>query len=157
MKQNVERERVRLEAEHRERERLEAERREQERLEAECREQERLEVERQLLSSQLKKAHLRKLKHLEAQYCSEKQSLSDELSQVENLLREKEIHLSKLSFFRFMEKRTLKADLDELNKKKENLILLIQENESKYIEQCEKERLDFNSLEELKSCISEVF
>ena len=63
---------------------------------------------------------MRKLNNLESQYYYEKQSLNDELSQVENLLREKELRLFKLSFLQFMEKRTFNADLDELKKKKQN-------------------------------------
>lgn len=45
-----------------------------------------------------------------------------------------------------MEKRKLNADLDELKKKKRKLIFLIQEKETEYIEQCDKERVDYNLL-----------
>ncbi len=150
------RERERLEAERRELEHLEAERREQERLEAERREQERLEVERreleriekerQDLFKRLEQEHLQKLKELEEQYRSKKQSLGKQLSQIEGLQKEKEARLTKLTFLQFLEKRTLASELTDLDKKKQELLALIQTAESDYVAMRDHERMNFNLL-----------
>ena len=140
----IRREQEHIEAARREQERLDAIRKEQERIEAARREQERLDAERQRLLSQLENAHLKKMKEIESQYLSEKQRLSNELSQVDRFIQEKNTRLSKLSFLQFIEKRTLSAELDELNKKKQKLLLLIRDIEIKYVEQCDRERVDFN-------------
>jgi len=136
----------RLEAEHREQERLEAERQEQERLEAEHREQERIEKERQDLFNRLEQEHLQKLKKLEEQHRSKKQSLGKQLSQLEGLQKEKEARLTKLTFLQFLEKRTIAAELMDLDKKKQELLALIQTAESDYVTMRDQERMNFNLL-----------
>ena len=140
------REQERLEAEHREQERLEAIRREQERLEAEHREQERIEKERQDLFNRLEQEHLQKLKKLEEQHRSKKQSLGKQLSQLEGLQKEKEARLTKLTFLQFLEKRTIAAELMDLDKKKQELLALIQTAESDYVTMRDQERMNFNLL-----------
>ena len=140
------REQERLEAEHREQERLETERREQERLEAEHREQERIEKERQDLFNRLEQEHLQKLKKLEEQHRSKKQSLGKQLSQLEGLQKEKEARLTKLTFLQFLEKRTIAAELMDLDKKKQELLALIQTAESDYVTMRDQERMNFNLL-----------
>ena len=150
------REQERLEAERQEQERLEAERREQERLEAIGREQERLEVERrkqeriekdrQDLFNRLEQEHLRKLKKLEEQHRSKKQSLGKQLSQIEGLQKEKEARLTKLTFLQFLEKRTLAAELMDLDKQKRELLALIQTAESDYVTMRDQEHMNFNLL-----------
>ena len=140
------REQERLEAEHREQERLEAERQEQERLEAEHREQERIEKERQDLFNRLEQEHLQKLKKLEEQHRSKKQSLGKQLSQLEGLQKEKEARLTKLTFLQFLEKRTIAAELMDLDKKKQELLALIQTAESDYVTMRDQERMNFNLL-----------
>lgn len=136
----------RLEAEHREQERLEAIRREQERLEVEHREQERIEKERQDLFNRLEQEHLQKLKKLEEQHRSKKQSLGKQLSQLEGLQKEKEARLTKLTFLQFLEKRTIAAELMDLDKKKQELLALIQTAESDYVTMRDQERMNFNLL-----------
>ena len=140
------REQERLEAEHREQERLEAERQEQDRLEAAHREQERIEKERQDLFNRLEQEHLRKLKKLEEQHRSKKQSLGKQLSQIEGLQKEKEARLTKLTFLQFLEKRTIAAELMDLDKKKQELLALIQTAESDYVTMRDQERMNFNLL-----------
>ena len=140
------REQERLEAERREQERLEAERPEQERLEAERREQERIKKERQDLFNRLEQAHLQKLKKLEEQHRSKKQSLGKQLSQLEGLQKEKEVRLTKLTFLQFLEKRTISAELMDLDKKKQELLSLIQTAESDYVTMRDQERMNFNLL-----------
>ena len=140
------REQERLEAERREQERLEAERREQERLEAERREQERIEKDRQDLFNRLEQEHLQKLKKLEEQHRSKKQSLGKQLSQLEGLQKEKEARLTKLTFLQFLEKRTIAAELMDLDKKKQELLALIQTAESDYVTMRDQERMNFNLL-----------
>ena len=135
-----------LEAERREQERLETERREQERLEAEHREQERIEKERQDLFNRLEQEHLQKLKKLEEQHRSKKQSLGKQLSQLEGLQKEKEARLTKLTFLQFLEKRTIAAELMDLDKKKQELLALIQTAESDYVTMRDQERMNFNLL-----------
>ena len=135
-----------LEAERREQERLEAIRREQERLEAEHREQERIEKERQDLFNRLEQEHLQKLKKLEEQHRSKKQSLGKQLSQLEGLQKEKEARLTKLTFLQFLEKRTIAAELMDLDKKKQELLALIQTAESDYVTMRDQERMNFNLL-----------
>ena len=135
-----------LEAERREQERLEAERQEQERLEAEHREQERIEKERQDLFNRLEQEHLQKLKKLEEQHRSKKQSLGKQLSQLEGLQKEKEARLTKLTFLQFLEKRTIAAELMDLDKKKQELLALIQTAESDYVTMRDQERMNFNLL-----------
>ena len=135
-----------LEAERREQERLEAERREQERLEAERREQERIEKDRQDLFNRLEQEHLQKLKKLEEQHRSKKQSLGKQLSQLEGLQKEKEARLTKLTFLQFLEKRTIAAELMDLDKKKQELLALIQTAESDYVTMRDQERMNFNLL-----------
>ena len=142
----IRREQERLEAEHREQERLEAERQEQERLEAEHREQERIEKERQDLFNRLEQEHLQKLKKLEEQHRSKKQSLGKQLSQLEGLQKEKEARLTKLTFLQFLEKRTIAAELMDLDKKKQELLALIQTAESDYVTMRDQERMNFNLL-----------
>ena len=51
--------------------------------------------------------------------------------------------LSKLSFLRSLEKRVLTADLDKLGQRKQKLLMLIQDIESTYNEQCNKECIEF--------------
>ncbi len=136
----------RLEAEHREQERLEAIRREQERLEVEHREQERIEKDRQDLFNRLEQEHLQKLKKLEEQHRSKKQSLGKQLSQLEGLQKEKEARLTKLTFLQFLEKRTIAAELMDLDKKKQELLALIQTAESDYVTMRDQERMNFNLL-----------
>jgi len=140
------REQERIEAERREQERLEAERREQERLEAERREQERIEKDRQDLFNRLEQEHLQKLKKLEEQHRSKKQSLGKQLSQLEGLQKEKEARLTKLTFLQFLEKRTIAAELMDLDKKKQELLALIQTAESDYVTMRDQERMNFNLL-----------
>lgn len=139
-------EQERLEAERREQERLEAERREQERLEVERREQERIEKDRQDLFNRLEQEHLRKLKKLEEQHRSKKQSLGKQLSQIEGLQKEKEARLTKLTFLQFLEKRTLAAELMDLDKQKRELLALIQTAESDYVTMRDQEHMNFNLL-----------
>lgn len=140
------REQERLEAERREQERLEAIRREQERLEVERREQERIEKDRQDLFNRLEQEHLRKLKKLEEQHRSKKQSLGKQLSQIEGLQKEKEARLTKLTFLQFLEKRTLAAELMDLDKQKRELLALIQTAESDYVTMRDQEHMNFNLL-----------
>lgn len=140
------REQERLEAERQEQERLEAIRREQERLEAERREQERIEKDRQDLFNRLEQEHLRKLKKLEEQHRSKKQSLGKQLSQIEGLQKEKEARLTKLTFLQFLEKRTLAAELMDLDKQKRELLALIQTAESDYVTMRDQEHMNFNLL-----------
>ena len=140
------REQERLEAERREQERLEAERQEQERLEAERREQERIEKDRQDLFNRLEQEHLQKLKKLEEQHRSKKQSLGKQLSQIEGLQKEKEARLTKLTFLQFLEKRTLAAELMDLDKQKRELLALIQTAESDYVTMRDQEHMNFNLL-----------
>lgn len=135
-----------LEAERREQERLEAILREQERLEVERREQECIEKDRQDLFNRLEQEHLQKLKKLEEQHRSKKQSLGKQLSQIEGLQKEKEAQLTKLTFLQFLEKRTLVAELMDLDKKKQELLALIQTAESDYVTMCDQERMNFNLL-----------
>lgn len=139
-------EQERLEAERREQERLEAIRREQERLEVEHREQERIEKDRQDLFNRLEQEHLRKLKKLEEQHRSKKQSLGKQLSQIEGLQKEKEARLTKLTFLQFLEKRTLAAELMDLDKQKRELLALIQTAESDYVTMRDQEHMNFNLL-----------
>ena len=139
-------EQERLEAERREQERLEAIRREQERLEVERREQERIEKDRQDLFNRLEQEHLRKLKKLEEQHRSKKQSLGKQLSQIEGLQKEKEARLTKLTFLQFLEKRTLAAELMDLDKQKRELLALIQTAESDYVTMRDQEHMNFNLL-----------
>lgn len=139
-------EQERLEAERREQEHLEAIRREQERLEAEHREQERIEKDRQDLFNRLEQEHLQKLKKLEEQHRSKKQSLGKQLSQLEGLQKEKEARLTKLTFLQFLEKRTIAAELMDLDKKKQELLALIQTAESDYVTMRDQERMNFNLL-----------
>ena len=140
------REQERLEAERQEQERLEAIRREQERLEVERREQERIEKDRQDLFNRLEQEHLRKLKKLEEQHRSKKQSLGKQLSQIEGLQKEKEARLTKLTFLQFLEKRTLAAELMDLDKQKRELLALIQTAESDYVTMRDQEHMNFNLL-----------
>ena len=136
-------EQERLEAARREQERLEAARQEQERLEATRQEQERIKMERAHLFSQLENTHLAKLKEFESRYLSEKKRLHHELLQIEKSIQEKNDQLSKLSFLRFLEKKALTADLDKLGQRKQKLLVLIQDIESAYNEQCNKECTEF--------------
>ena len=136
-------EQERLEAARREQERLEAARQEQERLEATRQEQERIKMERAHLFSQLENTHLAKLKEFESRYLSEKKRLHHELLQIEKSIQEKNDQLSKLSFLRFLEKKALTADLDKLGQRKQKLLMLIQDIESAYNEQCNKEFTEF--------------
>ena len=126
-----------------EQERLEAARQEQERLEATRQEQERIKMEREHLFSQLENTHLAKLKEFESRYLSEKKRLHHELLQIEKSIQEKNDQLSKLSFLRFLEKKALTADLDKLGQRKQKLLMLIQNIESAYNEQCNKECTEF--------------
>ena len=136
-------EQERLEAARREQERLEAARQEQERLEATRQEQECIKMERAHLFSQLENTHLAKLKEFESRYLSEKKRLHHELLQIEKSIQEKNDQLSKLSFLRFLEKKALTADLDKLGQRKQKLLMLIQDIESAYNEQCNKEFTEF--------------
>ena len=137
------REQERLEAARREQERLEAARQEQKHFEAIRQEQERIKIERARLFSQLENTHLAKLKEFESRYLSEKKRLHHELLQIEKSIQEKNDQLSKLSFLRFLEKRALTADLDKLGQRKQKLLMLIQNIESAYNEQCNKECVEF--------------
>ena len=139
-------EQERLEAERQEQEHLEAIRREQERLEVERREQERIEKDRQDLFNRLEQEHLQKLKKLEEQHRSKKQSLGKQLSQIEGLQKEKEARLTKLTFLQFLEKRTLAAELMDLDKQKRELLALIQTAESDYVTMRDQEHMNFNLL-----------
>lgn len=116
---------------------------EQERLEATRQKQERIKMEREHLFSQLENTHLAKLKEFESRYLSEKKRLHHELLQIEKSIQEKNDQLSKLSFLRFLEKRVLTADLDKLGQRKQKLLMLIQDIESAYNEQCNKECIEF--------------
>ena len=93
--------------------------------------------------SQLENTHLAKLKEFESRYLSEKKRLHHELLQIEKSIQEKNDQLSKLSFLRFLEKRALTADLDKLGQRKQKLLMLIQNIESAYNEQCNKECVEF--------------
>ena len=149
------REQERLDAARREQERLDTARREQERLDAARRErdleaarqeQERIKTERAHLFSQLENTHLTKLKELESRYLAEKKRLHHELLQIEKGIQEKNNQLSKLSFLRFLERRSLTADLEKLGQRKQKLLMLIQDIESMYNEQCNKERTEFSMI-----------
>ena len=140
------REQERLEAVRREQDLREAIRREQERLEVERREQERIEKDRQDLFNRLEQEHLQKLKKLEEQHRSKKQSLGKQLSQIEGLQKEKEARLTKLTFLQFLEKRTLAAELMDLDKQKRELLALIQTAESDYVTMRDQEHMNFNLL-----------
>lgn len=129
-----------------EQERLDAVRQEQERLEAARQEQERIKTERAHLFSQLENTHLTKLKELESRYLAEKKRLHHELLQIEKGIQEKNNQLSKLSFLRFLERRSLTADLEKLGQRKQKLLMLIQDIESMYNEQCNKERTEFSMI-----------
>ena len=148
-------EQARLEAAWREQERLDVARQEQERLDAARRErdleaarqeQERIKTERAHLFSQLENTHLTKLKELESRYLAEKKRLHHELLQIEKGIQEKNNQLSKLSFLRFLERRSLTADLEKLGQRKQKLLMLIQDIESMYNEQCNKERTEFSMI-----------
>ena len=148
-------EQERLEAAWREQERLDVARQEQERLDAARRErdleaarqeQERIKTERAHLFSQLENTHLTKLKELESRYLAEKKRLHHELLQIEKGIQEKNNQLSKLSFLRFLERRSLTADLEKLGQLKQKLLMLIQDIESMYNEQCNKERTEFSMI-----------
>ena len=148
-------EQERLEAAWREQERLDVARQEQERLDAARRErdleaarqeQERIKTERAHLFSQLENTHLTKLKELESRYLAEKKRLHHELLQIEKGIQEKNNQLSKLSFLRFLERRSLRADLEKLGQRKQKLLMLIQDIESMYKEQCNKERTEFSMI-----------
>ena len=140
------REQERLDAARQEQERLDAARREQERLDAARQEQERIKTERAHLFSQLENTHLTKLKELESRYLAEKKRLHHELLQIEKGIQEKNNQLSKLSFLRFLERRSLTADLEKLGQRKQKLLMLIQDIESMYNEQCNKERTEFSMI-----------
>ena len=148
-------EQERLEAACREQERLDVARQEQERLDAARRErdleaarqeQERIKTERAHLFSRLENTHLTKLKELESRYLAEKKRLHHELLQIEKGIQEKNNQLSKLSFLRFLERRSLTADLEKLGQRKQKLLMLIQDIESMYNEQCNKERTEFSMI-----------
>lgn len=148
-------EQERLEAACREQERLDVARQEQERLdaarwerdlEAARQEQERIKTERAHLFSQLENTHLTKLKELESRYLAEKKRLHHELLQIEKGIQEKNNQLSKLSFLRFLERRSLTAGLEKLGQRKQKLLMLIQDIESMYNEQCNKERTEFSMI-----------
>ena len=148
-------EQERLEAACREQERLDVARQEQERLDAARRErdleaarqeQERIKTERAHLFSQLENTHLTKLKELESRYLAEKKRLHHELLQIEKGIQEKNNQLSKLSFLRFLERRSLTAGLEKLGQRKQKLLMLIQDIESMYNEQCNKERTEFSMI-----------
>ena len=132
-----------LETACRERKRLGAARRERD-LEAARQEQERIKTERAHLFSQLENTHLTKLKELESRYLAEKKRLHHELLQIEKGIQEKNNQLSNLSFLRFLERRSLAADLEKLGQRKQKLLMLIQDIESMYNEQSNKERTEFN-------------
>ena len=138
-------EQERLDAARREQERLDAARRERD-LEAARQEQERIKTERAHLFSQLENTHLTKLKELESRYLAEKKRLHHELLQIEKGIQEKNNQLSKLSFLRFLERRSLTADLEKLGQRKQKLLMLIQDIESMYNEQCNKERTEFSMI-----------
>ena len=138
-------EQERLEAACRERKRLGAARRERD-LEAARQEQERIKTERAHLFSRLENTHLTKLKELESRYLAEKKRLHHELLQIEKGIQEKNNQLSKLSFLRFLERRSLTADLEKLGQRKQKLLMLIQDIESMYNEQCNKERTEFSMI-----------
>ena len=139
------REQERLDAARQEQERLDAARRERD-LEAAHQEQERIKTERAHLFSQLENTHLTKLKELESRYLAEKKRLHHELLQIEKGIQEKNNQLSKLSFLRFLERRSLTADLEKLGQRKQKLLMLIQDIESMYNEQCNKERTEFSMI-----------
>ena len=139
------REQERLDAARQEQERLDAARRERD-LEAARQEQERIKTERAHLFSQLENTHLTKLKELESRYLAEKKRLHHELLQIEKGIQEKNNQLSKLSFLRFLERRSLTADLEKLGQRKQKLLMLIQDIESMYNEQCNKERTEFSMI-----------
>ena len=138
-------EQERLDAVRQEQERLDAARRERD-LEAARQEQERIKTERAHLFSQLENTHLTKLKELESRYLAEKKRLHHELLQIEKGIQEKNNQLSKLSFLRFLERRSLTADLEKLGQRKQKLLMLIQDIESMYNEQCNKERTEFSMI-----------
>ena len=139
------REQERLDAARQEQERLDAARRERD-LEAARQEQERIKTERAHLFSRLENTHLTKLKELESRYLAEKKRLHHELLQIEKGIQEKNNQLSKLSFLRFLERRSLTADLEKLGQRKQKLLMLIQDIESMYNEQCNKERTEFSMI-----------
>lgn len=138
-------EQERLDAVRQEQERLDAARRERD-LEVARQEQERIKTERAHLFSQLENTHLTKLKELESRYLAEKKRLHHELLQIEKGIQEKNNQLSKLSFLRFLERRSLTADLEKLGQRKQKLLMLIQDIESMYNEQCNKERTEFSMI-----------
>ena len=115
-------------------------------IEVERREQERIEKDRQDLFNRLEQEHLRKLKKLEEQHRSKKQSLGKQHSQIEGLQKEKEARLTKLTFLQFLEKRTLAAELMDLDKQKRELLALIQTAESDYVTMRDQEHMNFNLL-----------
>ena len=97
-------------------------------------------------SLKMKDTHLTKLKELESRYLAEKKRLHHELLQIEKGIQEKNNQLSKLSFLRFLERRSLTADLEKLGQRKQKLLMLIQDIESMYNEQCNKERTEFSMI-----------
>lgn len=123
-----------------------SQRHKQEHLEAERRELERIEKDCQDLFNRLEQEHLQKLKKLEEQHRSKKQSLSKQLSQIEGLQKEKEARLTKLTFLQFLEKRTLVAELMDWDKKKQELLAIMQTAESDYVTMRDQERMNFNLL-----------
>ena len=74
------------------------------------------------------------------------QHIHHELLQIEKGIQEKNNQLSKLSFLRFLERRSLTADLEKLGQRKQKLLVLIQDIESMYNEQCNKERTEFSMI-----------
>lgn len=89
---------------------------------------------------------MQKLIKLEEQHRSKKQSLGKQLSQLEGFQKGKEDRLPKLTFLQFLEKRTLAAELIDLDKKKQELLALIQTVESDYVTMRDQESMNFNLL-----------
>ena len=144
------REQERLEVAKREQERLEAAKREQEHLETTCQDQERIKMESAHLLSQFGNTHLTKLEQFEFQYRSEKKRLTQELLQIEENIQRKNTQFSKLSFLRFLEKRAIKTELNQLEQRKQKLLMLIKDVELTYKEQCDRERIEFGMTLEKK-------
>ena len=144
------REQERLEVAKREQERLEAAKREQEHLETTCQDQERIKMESAHLLSQFGNTHLTKLEQFEFQYRSEKKRLTQELLQIEENIQRKNTQFSKLSFLRFLEKRAIKTELNQLEQRKQKLLMLIKDVELTYNEQCDRERIEFGMTLEKK-------
>ncbi len=129
----------RLEAERVAAEKLEAERREKARLEAERLERERLEAERQLLYTSIIDRHANNLRTIETNYSTVDKRLSDEILLLQKEMSDLNTRLSRLSILQFGEKRSIKAQVDLLEKKKLELHNQMELEKLRYYDLIKKE------------------